>query len=79
MAMPYDISKGRIRMSKCIRCGRNKRNDSELCFECNEEWQKYMRDNPLKTYSDFHLFEIENDKRWNNFINEEKESKKEGD
>jgi hypothetical protein len=63
----------------CMRCGRRIFNPSDICFECNEEWQTYMKDHPLKTNIDYSRDNVEqklremreeSNKRWKDFIGE---------
>ena len=57
-----------FRDSDCVRCGGSKRNPSELCSRCNQEFQRYMKKNPLSNYMDSTVMEKDSKKRWENFI-----------
>jgi predicted amidophosphoribosyltransferase len=35
-------------MDTCKRCGRKTSNGSDMCYKCNKEFQKYMKEHPLK-------------------------------
>lgn len=63
----------------CIRCRRKISNPSDICFECNKEWQTYIKIHPLKTNIDYSRDNVEqklkemreeSDKRWKGFISE---------
>lgn len=53
-----------IMSRNCFRCGRRISNDSEICFDCNNEWQKYMKTHPLADYQNLSMV------RWKEFLND---------
>ena len=53
-------------MRKCAKCGKNKRNSSSICYDCNEDWDRYMKAHPLKFYPS----QEESNARWHEWLKE---------
>ena len=52
----------------CIRCGGGKRNSSELCYKCNKDFWKFMKDHPLDDCEDLSEMMKASKNRWEDFV-----------
>jgi hypothetical protein len=58
-------------LNHCKRCGRKTTNGSDLCWECNRDYQRYMKDHPLPSGClNIDLVLKEDSERWEAFIHE---------